>query len=258
MFGIYFKDMECEKEKFVKFVKQNYHTFSSLPGSQHIASKSSQLNLLEVLHIFKPNIVLDWGSGIGTLIQLYCHVNARLIVAVEKNEWCRSQFISNIKTTHNVILKEELPSNFNFDFVVIDDEISLKSILSLISQESFPKVIFVEGWRNRTVAKLSFIILVHGLSANFTRGRSRSQEFELAEKEKSGAHFVLLKENSVDSLISWLKRCSKTHEFREFRNFLMQNLGLFRLLRLLNFNARSRRALRLKPKIRVQYWRRED
>jgi hypothetical protein len=246
------------KEVFVKLVKNNYHTFSSLPGSNHIASRSSQLNLLELLHIFKPNMVLDWGSGIGTLVPLYCHVNARLIIAVEKNEWCRSQFISNIKTADNITLNEELPSNFNFDFVVIDDEISLKSILSLISQESFPKVIFVEGWRNRTVAKLSFIIFVHGLSANFTRGKDRSQEFELAEKEKSGAHFALSKENPVHSLISWLKRCSRTHEFREFRNFLMQNLGLFRLLRLLNFKARFRGILRLKPKIRVQYWRRED
>lgn len=249
--------MPDERSELIRFIQSNFDHFSSLPGSKHISSRSSALNLLELLIIFKPISVLDWGSGIGTLIPLYDFVNTSKIIAVEKNEWCRNQFATNTKVFKNLVLKDDLPCDLEFEFIVIDDEIDMRTIFSLISRVSFPKVIFIEGWRNRTIAKLSFALLLCGLSASFTRQKDRSREFSLSEREKSGAHFELFKHNRFNSLASWITRCSMTLEFREFKNFCMTKLGLFQLLQILGLGVKLRKMLKLKPKSRVKYWRRE-
>lgn len=249
--------MSFEGDSLVSFIDVNYQHFSSLSGSQHIASRSSALNLLELLRIFRPTCVLDWGSGIGTLIPLYDVVNTSTIVAVEKDEWCRSQFIKNTQMFSNIFLRDDLTYEFTYDFVVIDDSINLKTILRLISRNLFPQVVFIEGWRNRTIAKISFVILLRGMSADFARGNDRSLEFRQGEREKSGAYFVLSNENLYSSISSWTRRCLKTHEIREFRNFLMKNLGLFRVLSFLKLGAKLRSIFKLSKKQREKYWKRE-
>lgn len=249
--------MSPDSRELVLFCKLNFEHFSSLPGSQHIASRSSAFNLLELLIYYKPERVLDWGSGIGTLIPLYDFVDTSIIVAVEKNQWCRDQFITNTEVFKGIILTDDLPDELAFNLVSIDDDIDLITILRLISSNRFPKVVFIEGWRNRTVAKISFIILLRGLSAHFTRGKDRSQEFELGEREKCGAFFELSRRNNYHFLNSWVKRRSKTHEFRELRNFLLHTLGIFRLLSFLKMGTRIRSILKLSKKRREKYWRSE-
>lgn len=70
----------------IRFIDSNFRHFSSLPGSQHIASRSGALNLLDLLLQFNPKSVLDWGTGIETLMPLYEFMNIMTIIAVENKE----------------------------------------------------------------------------------------------------------------------------------------------------------------------------
>jgi ribosomal protein L11 methylase PrmA len=67
----------------------NYEFFKSKSGSAHIATFSSQLNLIELLKQNKCQSVLDYGSGIGTLSKLMENIGIPSIYGYERSEWCK-------------------------------------------------------------------------------------------------------------------------------------------------------------------------
>jgi tRNA1(Val) A37 N6-methylase TrmN6 len=73
-----------EIEKFSEFCKSNVSRFQSLEGSEHIATFSSQLNLASIIVDAKARNVLDFGTGIGTLVPLILQFSEAKIYAVEK------------------------------------------------------------------------------------------------------------------------------------------------------------------------------
>ena len=81
-----------------EFVNSNFNRFSSKVGSEHIASISSQLNIAELLVAFEYKYIFDFGSGIGTLVELYLEMTSANVLAFEGNEWCRNEFVANIES----------------------------------------------------------------------------------------------------------------------------------------------------------------
>lgn len=202
-------------EKGIQLVQENFGNFINKDGSEHIATLSSQINLYRLLKSYEPNQILDWGGGIGTLTKLCLEVVDKAKIHVfERNEWCIGEFNKNIPNFKGFIVKE---LNYaNYDFVIIDDDISRSEIHKILS---FPglKVIFVEGWRNRTVGHISKRAVLHGFSAKFFRSKSQLFLFGRGEEwEKSGSWFVFEHKGfHLDVLRSWIIRWRITKEGKE-------------------------------------------
>lgn len=205
-----------------KIAYENYIHFSKLEGSDHIATFSSQLNLLEAINGLEIKKALDWGAGIGTISNLLAKNKDCLITAYELNIWCQNQFTRNLEQKKLFKLTGEFPLDFDYDLIVIDDDINRGQIIKLLNNRTL-KVVFVEGWRNKTVGHISFGLLLRGKTAQFKRCSSRLLEFDLHGKngtrvEKAGAYFIIgvEKKSFLLALNSWLNRLQATSEFKEF------------------------------------------
>lgn len=212
-----------EIEKLSEFCKSNVSRFQSLEGSEHIATFSSQLNLASIIVDAKARNVLDFGTGIGTLVPLILQFSEAKIYAVEKNAWCQSKFkenMSNVSSSEKsrIELHSQIPF-IDFDLVIIDDYISRIEIHKLLRGKNL-SLIFVEGWRNRTIGHISKRLPLFGYSAEFIRGKSRLSEFGIIDLqgrdfEKAGSYFILSRQSAKENYLSWLRRLTSTSEFNE-------------------------------------------
>lgn len=197
-----------------RIVSQIFKEFSAREGSQHIATRSSMFNVLRLLDAHKPSSILDWGAGIGTITSLCLTVTNSKIDVFERDEWCREKFRTNVPSfTGRVFLELECPK---YDFVIVDDDITRRQIHSILRFKGL-KVVFIEGWRNRTVGHFSKRLLVHGFAGTFTRSESQLHLFGEGDKwEKSGSWFILEHKGiHPDVFISWIRRWRSTREGRE-------------------------------------------
>lgn len=197
---------------------ENFKFFESKPGSDHIATFSSQLNLLEVLIENGCDSVLDFGSGIGTLTKLVQSLGIKKIYSYERSEWCKLQAQRNLQPFSPIYVSDLslLPS---IEGIFIDDEISRKQIHQLLRQKHL-KLIFIEGWRNKTASQVSHRLVLHGYAAAFRRGTVGWNEnwtfsSELTRNEKAGCWFILRRRNKILATTSWLARIHATGEFKE-------------------------------------------
>ena len=238
---------------YARIVANNFETFKSLEGSEHIATFSSQINFVEILNELNPVKVLDYGTGIGTFVPLVLNFSKGKVCAVEKNKFCSDLFRANAKRlfrdlSHRVELYSLLPQD-DFDIVIIDDKISRHEIHVLLKSK-FVRVIFIEGWRNKTVGHISKRLPFFGYSAEFVRGKSRLSEFHRLGKhgsteEKSGSWFLLKRSNLFFGLLSWCRRLKRTKEitelFKELFYFVLLKINIrFRLIKLKNKLSRGR------------------
>jgi|688.fasta_scaffold282834_2 hypothetical protein len=209
-----------KENKVLQLALNNYNKFAQLEGSDHIATISSQINLIELLVKFPPKVVLDWGSGIGTLSKLVLEASNSKVVSFERNQWCRDQYLLNLGEDPRLELVSVEPIKYTFDTIIIDDDILRRQIKHLLENKLL-SVIFIEGWRNRTVAHVSIQILLNGRSAKFYRCDSRLKEYNLLSKhgskiEKSGSYFLIENNKTrINSVYSWVLRVGRTKEFGE-------------------------------------------
>jgi hypothetical protein len=197
---------------------ENYKLFESKLGSQHIATFSSQLNLLDLLTEINCDTVLDFGSGIGTLTKLVQFTGVKNVYSYERSEWCKLQAQENLRPFSPVYFSElsHLPK---IEAILIDDDISRRQINQLLRQPSL-KLIFIEGWRNKTASQISHRLPFYGYGGTFRRGAARwdsdwTYSADQLRNEKAGCWFVLGKQNRISAGISWLLRIRTTGEFKE-------------------------------------------
>lgn len=196
----------------------NYKFFKSKNGSAHIATFSSQLNLIELLNKYKCHSVLDYGSGIGTVTKLLKTVGVTSIFCFERSEWCKVEAAVNLHP-YTPQYVSGLSESVAFEAICIDDEITRSQISQVLKQDKL-KVIFIEGWRNKTAAQVSRRLLIYGYAASFSRGTARfDSEWDFNEslrgEEKAGCWFVIDKQAFHVAFLSWARRVSKTSEFNE-------------------------------------------
>jgi hypothetical protein len=132
-----------------------------------------------------------------------------------------------------------LSEKIAFEAICIDDKISRKQIAQVLRQEKL-KVIFIEGWRNKTAAQVSRRLLMYGYAAHFTRGAVRwdsgwTFKNNLKTEEKAGCWFVIEKQAFHLNFLSWARRVSKTSEFselfKEFYFWVRRSLSIRKRLR---------------------------
>ena len=239
-----------------EFVNSNFNRFSSKIGSEHIASISSQLNIAELLVAFEYKFIFDFGSGIGTLVELYLEMTSANVLAFERNEWCRNEFVTNIKSDR-VRLIEQLDYLPKFDFITIDDEISMTEILRVLVNLDQNGIIFIEGWRNSTVAKMSLCLFLLSRPASYIRCRNRTLDIkQIFYLDKSGSYFRVGPRNFFECISSYFFRARATRESHELLQFLARNFKIYELLNFLKIGKKVRQFFKIPNKVNTKTWKR--
>ena len=194
-----------------KFV---YSMFKSKQGSNHIATISSLYNILKLTKENNFSMAVDIGSGIGTISYLLLKNTDIPVLSFELNSWCIEQQILNLKDlrSHKIYsdLDDILKLVDNNYLLVIDDYLNWKNLFKILSKR--PRFIFIEGYRNKQVAMISFYLFLKKISAVYFR----SNLHEYLNESKSGSYFQLQSDTSTfEAMISWLKRSRDTKEFKE-------------------------------------------
>lgn len=195
--------------------RSNFEKFSSREGAQHIATFSSQRNLAELIIRFDPKVILDWGSGIGTLISLASQLNQPRIYAYEESEFCISLAKSNLEGLDVQYLElGSIPSEV--EAVFIDASLSQQNLKAILNCPNL-KFIFVEGWRNSTVISISRTLPSFGYSAQYIRANGWLGHFTKGKThEKAGAWFVMKKSNAGKAILSRISRIWASGELGEY------------------------------------------
>jgi hypothetical protein len=127
-----------------------YTKYSSLVGSEQIATKLALRTIAEHIDFTNPKSVLEIGSGIGTITELLTRkIPEAKIYCYEVNEWCLIQLQKNVISPNIVIIKSENELKLihdKIDFIIFDDYINFENTLDLI-QKTKPESIFIEGYR---------------------------------------------------------------------------------------------------------------
>jgi hypothetical protein len=239
-----------------EFVNSNFNYFSSKAGSEHIASISSQLNMAELLLASEYKYIFDFGSGIGTLIKLYLEMSSANILAFERNEWCRNEFLANVKSDR-VKLIDQLNYLPRFDFITIDDEITIIEILRVLVNLDQNGTIFIEGWRNSTVAKISLCLFILLRPSSFIRCKNRTLDVQkFFNLDKSGSYFQVGPRNFLGAISSYFFRARETREVPELLQFSAQYFKIYKLLDFLKIGKKVRRFFKIPSKVNTKTWKR--
>jgi hypothetical protein len=201
-------------------VQTNFLRFKGYEGSEHIATRSSQENLLKILQSTHPKEVLDFGAGIGTLTALVLDNSEANITAVEKNIWCSDQFRAHILPNNRVTLKQFIPEKKHYDIYIIDDSISIGEVCKIFKVEKKSFIIFIEGRRSSTVSMFNFFQIFYSYSCVYTMDPSRLDSFGNRLSEKAGSHFYFFKTSLMAAISSYFKRFKKTEDLRHLSYYI--------------------------------------
>lgn len=150
---------------------KTYIEYSSLEGSQHIASEHAIFRVLEICKKFKCKNVLELGLGIGTVFAAINKFNPTIsYVGTEENEFCLTSLKKNLKNQYKdlKIYKNltAIDKNNLFDLIIVDGkDSSIKTISNITSKNA---TLIIEGDRKEQeqLLKKSFpkSIFVHIIS----------------------------------------------------------------------------------------------
>ena len=202
-------------ESIKSIANSNFLRFKSYEGSEHIATESSQENLLTILKSLQPEDVLDFGAGIGTLSALVLDNSKANICAVEKNKWCSDQFTAHMLPSNRITLTQAIPINKHFDLYIIDDSISIGEVCKIFKGGKKTFALFIEGRRSSTIAKFSFFSIFYKYSCLYVVGESRLDLYGNSLIEKAGSTFYFSKNSLPATILSYFKRFKKTGDLRQ-------------------------------------------
>jgi hypothetical protein len=205
-------------------VQSNFDRFKSYEGSDHIATRSSQINMLTLLESIKPREILEFGAGIGTLTALALENSEANITAVEKNKWCLEQFAVHNLPNNRIMLTQSMPMSNHYDFYIIDDAISINEVCKIFDGKKKSFIVFIEGKRSSTVAKLSFYSIFYKYSSVYIKFPSRLDLFEESSSEKGGSYFHFFKSPLMGVIFSYFRRFKKTKELQHFYYYIRNRI----------------------------------
>ena len=143
----------------MSLAKTIHRQFKRKPGSGRIASQVSLYHLSRLISLRKPKVVLEVGSGIGTVSQLVLAHPAKVqaLLSIEQEPFCRASLSKNLTVQewqkwvlfHSL---SELPKNLRFDLIIFDGNQYDPSIFQFMGAET---AIFVEGKRLQTREELT-------------------------------------------------------------------------------------------------------
>jgi hypothetical protein len=163
---------------------------------------------MEILRTYKVDQVMDFGAGIGTLTSLVIKNTNANLTAIEKNEFCIKQFTKHNLPNNRITLLDEIPRHSNFDLAIIDGAIQAREILRLF-YGSKNIIVFIEGRRSSTIARLNFYSIFFRLNRKFQYCPSRLNLFGSSEIEKGGSYFIFNKDTLLKTIFTWMQQLKK-------------------------------------------------
>ena len=164
---------------------------------------------------------MDFGAGIGTLSNLIIKNTNANLTAIENDPFCVAQFSKHILPNKRVNLLNEIPKHNKFDLVIIDNAIQTSDIFRLF-RGSKQVIVFIEGRRSSTVARLSFLSIFFRLTRRFYHCESRLNLFGSKEIEKGGSYFIFTKSTLLRSISTWVSQFRETGELSEIKVFFFK------------------------------------
>lgn len=133
-----------------------YRRFATRPGSDHIATWRALTCLSALVGLRRPESVLEFGTGIGTITYLLLTALPKLtVVGLETNPFCLAQLDRNIpdelKPRLTVVTDGKAPLVGAFDLIVVDGRLPKTEDWPFLRQGT---LCFVEGNRERQSATL--------------------------------------------------------------------------------------------------------
>lgn len=133
-----------------------YRRFATRPGSEHIATWRALTCLSALVGLRRPESVLEFGTGIGTITYLLLTALPKLtVVGLETNPFCLAQLDRNIpdelKPRLTVVTDGRVPLVDAFDLIVVDGRLPKTEDWPFLRQGT---LCFVEGNRERQSATL--------------------------------------------------------------------------------------------------------
>ena len=172
--------------------REVHGAFAPKPGARHIASAFALAHLSAVLNSERPDSVLEFGAGIGTITHFLLQHPSQVtrVTATEENQFCIQQLAKNIgaRFAGRYELVTEVgglsANNSHYDLVVFD---------GLLEPDQYKVVTlgttcFVEGSRTSTRRELNEQLASRGLNCpfvNYNRG-TRYLNFYMREDPETG------------------------------------------------------------------------
>lgn len=165
------------------FAKSIYDEFAQKPGAQHIASEFALAYLSAVLNKVKPNSVLEFGAGIGTITYFLMKHPANIghVTTTENHPFCLEQFAANISEEFNsrydLIIDDGnlVPGQRPYDLVIVDNSVSARGYAYL----DRGMTCFVEGARSANRREIQSELAGRGLRCDFVNYNRGTQYFSL-------------------------------------------------------------------------------
>ena len=158
--------------------------FRPKPGSEYIASDFALAHLSAVLNAIRPDSVLEFGAGIGTITYfLMKHpVSIGHLTTIENHPFCLAQFAANIpaefEDRYELVneIGDVAPGARRYDLVIVDHTVG-KEGCALFEQGV---VCFVEGARGKTRQLFNAELGERGLRCDLTNYDRERRNFSLS------------------------------------------------------------------------------
>ena len=177
------------------YAKSVYDEFSQKPGAQCIATEFALAHLSAVLNQVKPDSVLEFGAGIGTITHFLLKHPANIghVTTTENNPFCLEQFAANIpeeyRGRYDLIVGDgtQVPGQRPYDLVIVDDLVSSQVYAYL----DHGMTCFVEGARSANRREIEGELASRGLRCEFINYNRGMQYFNivLRRSKKSGSPY---------------------------------------------------------------------
>jgi len=174
------------------FAKIVHDEFSQKPGAQHIASEFALAYLSAVLNKVKPDSVLEFGAGIGTITHFLLQHPANIghVTTTENHPYCLEQFAANISEEfdgrYDLIVDDStlLPGQRPYELVIVDNLVSARGYAYLDNSMTC----FVEGARSANRREIQSELAGRGLRCDFVNYNRGMQYFSIVLRcsKKSG------------------------------------------------------------------------
>ncbi len=175
------------------FAEGIYRMFKQKPGSQHIAGSFAISCLSAILRQNKPENILEFGAGIGTMTYaiLDHEHQVKQVTVTEANDFCIEQLKKNLTKSH--LQKLDLHSDDNskhlisgdFDLVIFDGNVEAEDFRHLREGT----VCMVEGFREKTRNAINQELQKSGLICNFKNYASDRKQYFAFGWKKTGLGF---------------------------------------------------------------------
>lgn len=179
-------------------VAQHFQYFRNLPGSKSIASLTALESLISLSVINPPKLILEYGTGIGTISSLLLNFTDCRIISIENRPEVHAIAIKNISYISGNFGKRfkiingeyEIKANeWNlFDWIIIDGPVNIKKI------NLSESLVYIIVENQRLLTRLKIVTKLTWSKRRFSYG-------ELDSSRETGVAFFYLNPRSKSNLL---------------------------------------------------------